>query len=165
MGSCLGHLCGRALLAAVLMQGFAAALSAEEEHGEAEVHHRHHVGVFFGGAVRDEEHTESGFALGADYQYRFTQLLSAGALAEVATGDLREVLLVAPIYLHPWRGLAFAVGPGAEIPSEGNVKFAMRFGVGYRFPVGQFTIRPEFIADLVEGTPTYVIGLSFGVGF
>jgi len=57
------------------------------------------------------------------------------------------------------------VGPGAEIPSEGNVKFAMRFGVGYRFPIGQFTIRPEFNADLVEGTPTYVLGVSLGVGF
>ena len=57
------------------------------------------------------------------------------------------------------------MGPGAEIPSEGNVKFAMRFGVGYRFPIGQFTIRPEFNADLVEGTPTYVVGVTLGVGF
>ncbi len=40
----------------------------------------------------------------------------------------------------------------------------MRLGVGYQFPIGHFTIGPEFNADLVDGEPTYVFGLSFGAG-
>jgi hypothetical protein len=37
------------------------------------------VAVFLGGGVRDEEHTESGFVAGLDYEYRLTHLLGAGS--------------------------------------------------------------------------------------
>jgi hypothetical protein len=84
---------------------------------------------------------------------------------EVATGDLREVIVAFPFALHPWRGLHLVAAPGMEIPKHGDVEFAMRLGAGYQFPIGRFTIGPEFNADLVDGEPTYVIGLSFGWGF
>jgi hypothetical protein len=29
----------------------------------------------------------------------------------------------------------------------------------------RFTIGPEFNTDLIDGTPSYVVGVSFGVGF
>ena len=45
---------------------------------------------------------------------------------------------------------------GAEIPNKGGAEFALRVGVGYRSPIG-----PEFNADLIDGTPTYVFGVSF----
>ncbi len=154
------------LLAAALLHGFPAdALASEGDDGETESHHRHHVALFLGGGVHDEDHTESGFVAGLDYEYRLNHLLGAGLLVEVATGDLREVIVVFPFALHPWRGLRFVAAPGMEIPKHGDVEFAMRFGVGYQFPIGHFTIGPEFNADLVDGEPTYVIGLSFGVGF
>jgi hypothetical protein len=123
------------------------------------------VAVFLGGAVRDEHETESGFAGGVDYEYRFARLVGAGLLVEAATGDLREVLVAVPVFLHPWRGLRFVAAPGAEIPGDGEAEFAMRLGVGYQVPVGRFTIGPEFNADLIDGTPTYVVGMGFGVGF
>ena len=41
----------------------------------------------------------------------------------------------------------------------------MRLGTGYHFPFGDFTVGPEFNVDLVDGEPTYVIGVSFGWGF
>lgn len=154
------------LLAAALLHGpTVAAFAAELEEGETQSLHRHHVAVFLGGGVHDEDHTESGFVAGLDYEYRLNHLVGAGLLVEVATGDLREVIVVFPFTLHPWRGLRFVAAPGMEIPKHGDVEFAMRFGVGYQFPIGHFTIGPEFNADLVDGEPTYVIGVSFGLGF
>jgi len=156
----------RILFAAALLHGpIVAAFAAELDEGETESLHRHHVAVFLGGGVRDEDHTESGFVAGLDYEYRLTHLLGAGLLVEVATGDLREVIVAFPFTLHPWRGLRFVAAPGMEIPDHGDVEFAMRLGVGYHFPIGHFTVGPEFNADLVDGEPTYVIGLSFGWGF
>jgi hypothetical protein len=123
------------------------------------------VGLFLGAAVRDEEHTESGFALGLEYEYRPVPTLGLGVLVEGAAGELRELLVVAPIAVYPWRGLRLVAAPGAEIPDEGEAEFAMRLGVGYRIPVRRITIFPEFNADLIEGTPTYVFGVTLGLGF
>ncbi|MBW2267572.1 MAG: hypothetical protein JRH16_03265 [Deltaproteobacteria bacterium] len=157
----------RILLVAALLHGpTGAAFAAEPDEGNSEPrHHRHHVAVFLGGAVRDEHHTESGFAVGLDYEYLLTHLLGAGLLVEVATGDLDTVTVVFPLVLHPWRGLRFVAAPGMEIPDHGDVEFAMRLGTGYHFPFGDLTVGPEFNVDLVEGEPTYVIGVSFGWGF
>jgi hypothetical protein len=153
-----------ALVVAIL--GFAvSALASEPHEKETESHHRHHAAIFLGGAVRDEGHTESGFTGGVEYEYRFAPFVGAGILAEAATGDLREVLMVAPLALYPWRGLRLVAAPGAELPGEGETEFVMRLGVGYRFPIGRFMIIPEFNADLIEGTPTYVIGVGLGMGF
>ena len=146
----------------------AAALASESQEAEAGVHHRHKVALFLGAAIRDEhEHeTESGFALGVEYQYRLHRFLGVGALAEGALGEFRDVLLIAPISFHPWRGLRLVVAPGAEIPNEGSTEFALRLGAGYKIPIGgRFTLIPEFNADLIEGTPTYVFGANFAVGF
>jgi hypothetical protein len=157
----------RTLLAASLLHGVAAAAPASEsQEAEAGVHHRHDVALFLGAAIRDEEETESGFALGLEYQYRLHRFLGVGALVEGELGDLRDVLLVAPISLHPWRGLRLVVAPGAEIPNEGSTEFALRLGAGYKIPLGgRFTLVPEFNADLIEGHPTYVFGVNLAVGF
>ncbi len=47
----------RILLAAALMHALPAAALAPEE-GQAEVNHRHHLAVFLGAGVRDEDHTD-----------------------------------------------------------------------------------------------------------
>jgi len=161
-----GVIC-RTLIAAALVQGVAAAaLASESQEAEAGVHHRHEVAVFLGAAIRDEHETESGFALGVEYQYRLHRFLGVGALAEGALGEFRDVLLIAPISFHPWRGLRLVVAPGAEIPNEGSTEFALRLGAGYKIPLGgRFTLLPEFNADLIDGHPTYVFGASFAVGF
>jgi hypothetical protein len=164
--------CSSAALAALTL-GFAASAPASEAHeggtesheGEAEAHHRHHVGLFLGAAVRDEEETESGFAVGVEYEYRPVPTLGLGVLVEGARGELREVLVVAPVAIYPWRGLRLVAAPGAEIPDEGEAEFAMRLGIGYRIPVGRFSVFPEFNADLIEGKPTYVFGATLGFGF
>jgi hypothetical protein len=128
--------------------------------------HRHHVGVFVGGASRPEDHgTEHGFAGGMDYEYRFSQWVGVGVLAEAATGDLRDVVVAGLVFVHPWKGLLFAAGPGAEISSHGT-EFLARLGLAYQFPIWErFTIAPNFNVDLVDGEPTYIYGVTFGIGF
>jgi hypothetical protein len=140
--------------------------ASDEHHDEAQVHHRHHVSVLLGGAVRSEHgETESGFGLGAEYEYRIHPLVGAGALVEVASGSLRDVIVASFVAVHPWRGLLLVAGPGAEIPNEGDAEFLFRLGIAYHFTMDRFTVGPDFNVDLVNGHPTYVIGLAFGVGF
>jgi len=153
------------LLAILLLPGIDHPAFAMEPEEEAEEYHRHHLSVLVGGAVRDEEETETGFGGGFEYEYRFSRWLGVGVLAEAVSGDLRDVLAIAPISLHPWRGLRLVAAPGAEISKENDAVFAFRLGVGYEFEFGRFTVAPEYNADLVEGTPTHVFGLAFGVGF
>jgi hypothetical protein len=155
-----------ALWVAATPQSARASEAAEAEHGEAHGHHPHHVAVLLGGGVRKEHgETESGFVIGADYEYRFHRLLGVGALVEAATGDLRDVVLTAPIFLHPWRGLKLLAAPGVEIREAGNSEFLFRIGGAYLFPRGDFTIGPDFVVDIVNGNPTFVFGVGFGVGF
>jgi len=120
----------RILLVAALLHGpTGAAFAAEPDEGNSEpLHHRHHVAVFLGGGVRDEDHTESGFVAGLDYEYRLTHLFGAGLLAEVATGDLRDVIVAFPFALYPWRGLRFVAAPGLEIPDHGDVESRCAWG-------------------------------------
>jgi hypothetical protein len=140
------------------------AASSEPDDGES-VHHKHHMAGFLGAAVRDEQELESGFVIGLDYHYRLFPQLSAGLLVEAATGNLREVVVLAPVILHPWRGSYFLAAPGVEVPGGGNAEFALRLGLGYGFPIGAILVGPEFAVDLIDWKPTYVFGVAFGVGF
>jgi hypothetical protein len=146
--------------------GASASEAEEAKHEESDGHHRHHVAALLGTAIRREHgDTEVGFALGVDYEYRFHRLLGVGALVEVATGNIRDVVVMAPVFLHPWGGLKLAVAPGAEIASSGHTEFLVRLGGAYLFPLGQFSVGPDFVVDIVDGHPTFVAGLAFGVGF
>ena len=154
---------GLGLLALVLLP------AASARAGDAGGHefHRHHVGFFLGGASRPEDHgsDEHGFAGGMDYEYRFSQWVGVGVLVEAATGDLRDAVVAGLVFVHPWKGLLFAAGAGAEISSH-DTEFLARLGLAYQFPVGErFTIAPNFNVDLVHGDPTYIYGITFGMGF
>jgi hypothetical protein len=125
---------------------------------------RHALSLFIGGATSTEDDGSSGFTLGGEYEFRFYSRLGVGALVELATGDVRDVVVLAPITLHPFGGLAVKAAPGAEI-TDGDTEFAFRLGIRYDIPAGPLSVAPEFNADLVRGDWTYVYGLSFGVAF
>ena len=157
------------VMAALLLLSAAEARANEAVTEEAGGHefHRHHLGVFLGGGSRPEEHesTEHGFAGGIDYEFRFSKWVGVGFLAEAATGGLRDAVVAGMLFVHPWRGLLLTAGPGAEISSHGS-EFLARFGLAYQLPIGKrFTIAPNFNVDVVEGDPTYIYGLTFGIGF
>ena len=139
------------------------ALAAEEEHAEhKESHyHRHHVGLFLGNT---REEGKDNFSAGLDYEYRFSQYIGIGLLIEYVGEDAREGVGLVPLFIHPYKGLRFIVAPGIK-PKADETKFIWRLGIGYRFPIGNWTIAPEFNIDFTEGERGYVYGVSFGYGF
>jgi len=160
---CLAAASGRAL---AQTESDAHGHSSGDEHAHETVHHRHHVGVVVGGGVHfAEDETRSGAVIALDYEYRVHSLLGVGAAVEAATGDLREVIVITPVTVHPWRGLRLIAAPGVEIRREEPAEFLFRLGIGYLFDVGRFSIGPELDVDIVQGEPTIVAGMVFGVGF
>jgi hypothetical protein len=139
------------------------ALAAEEEHGEHQEsqYHRHHVGLLLGNT---HEEGEDEFTIGLDYEYRFSQYFGIGLLGEYVGEDAREGVGMGLLFIHPYKGFRFLAGAGVK-PKAEETKFIWRLGIGYRFPIGNWTIAPEFNLDFTEGRTVEVYGVSFGYGF
>ena len=139
------------------------ALAADEEHAEhKESHyHRNHVGLMLGNT---HEEGEDDFTVGLDYEYRFTEYVGIGVLLEFVGKDYREAVAMVPLFIHPYKGFRFLAAAGVK-PKKDAEKFIWRLGIGYRFPVGNWTIAPEFNVDFTEGRVVEVYGISLGYGF
>lgn len=152
-----------------------AAQEAEEEGGDKK-ERRHSIELFVGGVTETEE-SASGFGIGIEYQRRLSERWSIGIEAlELSTTDVsRDWLVVVPLYFHVTDAFGVKVGPGLEgskdepedgEESESSTQFAVRFGAGYEFELGErFTLTPEVNLDLIGGNVTWVYGLSFGYRF
>jgi hypothetical protein len=138
-------------------------LAAEEKHEEhKESHyHRNHVGLLLGNT---HEQGEDEFTIGLDYEYRFSQYAGIGFLLEYVGEDAREGVGMVPLFIHPYKGFRFIAAAGVK-PKADETKFVWRLGIGYRFPIGNWTIAPEFNLDFTEGRTVEVYGVSFGYGF
>lgn len=135
---------------------------AEDQHSAHEEFHRHHVGLLLGNT---EEGHENGFTIGADYEYRQTELIGLGGVTEYIGGDFDSFVLAGLVFIHPYRDLRFVLGPGFENRDSENI-FFLRVGIGYRFHVGKaWTIAPEVNVDLFERDEALVYGVSIGRGF
>ena len=137
-----------------------AAEEKQEEHKESH-YHRNHVGLFLGST---HEEGEDEFTIGLDYEYRFSQYVGIGVLLEYVGEDDREGVGMVPLFLHPYRGFRWVAAAGLK-PKAEETKFIWRLGIGYRFPIGNWTIAPEFNLDFTEGNTVEVYGVSFGYGF
>jgi len=139
------------------------ALAEEEKHEEYnESHyHRNHVGLFLG---TTHEEGEDEFTIGLDYEYRFSQYFGIGLIGEYVGEDAREGVGMGLLFIHPYKGFRFLAGAGVK-PKAEETKFIWRLGIGYRFPIGNWTIAPEFNVDFTEGRVVEVYGVSFGYGF
>ncbi len=124
----------------------------------------HHLSVIVGGTYVDAADVTE-FTLGIDYEYRLTELLGLGFVAEHAFGEIDATTLLAVADIHLFKGFALQVGPGVEItPDE---EFAIgRFGMLYEFEIGHhFTLSPQLHFDLSSGEDAVVFGLAFGRTF
>jgi hypothetical protein len=130
------------------------------EHGRAH-EHRHHLALFLGATHTDEEDE---FSIGIDYEYRLKPILGVGGVVEYTGGDLETTVVVAALFIHPYDQWRLVLAPGFE-NEDGDNEFLFRVGVSYQFPVGRWTISPEFNVDFVDGEENLVYGLSFGWGF
>ena len=138
-------------------------LAIEEEHEEHKesLYHFNHIGFFLGNT---HEEGENEFTIGLDYEYRFSQYMGIGILVEYVGKPDREGVGLVPLFIHPYKGFRFMAGPGIK-PKKDEEKFIWRLGIGYRFPIGNWTIAPEFNLDFTEGRVVEVYGVSFGYGF
>jgi hypothetical protein len=137
-----------------------AAEEKQEEHKESH-YHRNHVGLFLGST---HEEGEDEITIGLDYEYRFSQYVGIGVLLEYVGEDDREGVGMVPLFLHPYKGFRWVAAAGVK-PKAEETKFIWRLGIGYRFPIGNWTIAPEFNLDFTEGKTVEVYGVSFGYGF
>jgi|MGYP000033803644 hypothetical protein len=136
--------------------------AAAEEAGELE--HRRHILNGFAGVAQEDAEME-GYALGIDYEYRFSELFGVGAFTEVIAGEGRAVIIGADLVWHAAEPLALFVGYGEE-RKDNDWEGVMRLGGLYEFPVGDgWTLSPTVAYDFSLKHPdedVLVFGLSLG---
>jgi hypothetical protein len=129
----------------------------------------HHLAVFAGGGLETEsgESSRAGFALGLIYEYRFHEKWGIGAAVDaLGQNTMRETAVAVPVSFHPTERWRLFAGPGVEFTDHGD-EFLIRMGVGYEIPLhGNWTIAPEFTADIIEGGKRLFIGgIALGYEF
>ena len=163
---------GFILGAMLLLQ--AAPVHAQEQDDHHEFHH-HHVAVMGGGMTPLTETSETSWAFGADYTYRFDEQWGAGIGVDLTFGDHKRAALLAggAHYTLPF-GLKLGTGPGMEIVEkdkpDGGTKnssyFVWWIGAAYEFHVGSLSIGPILFLDFVGETKTNLTyGVTVGTGF
>jgi len=154
----------------IIVLGFASSGTfASEQKGHHEFPH-HHVALFVGAGIErdDNDHEESGFALGLEYEIQFAEKWGVGLDLEYLSGSgaHRSWVAAVPLSYHPSEKWRLFTGPGMEFDSKEN-KYLMRVGVAYEIPFHRrWTASPEILVDFIEGgARTYVLGFSIGYGF
>ena len=155
----------RLALAALLAASVPSVAYAQSEEAVDEADEgSHHLSVI-SGLTYVEEADETAYTLGIDYEYRVSELLGVGFVAERAFGDVDATTLLAVADFHLTEGLAMQVGPGIEF-AEGEEFAVGRFGVLYEFELGGgFTISPQAHYDLSELEDAFVFVIGMGRAF
>jgi hypothetical protein len=165
-------------LAGALLTGNADSLLAQgaPRYAAADEHfHHHHVGVLVGGMTPLSETSETSWALGAEYEYRFNELWGTGLGMDFTFGDhKRTALLATGVSYRVTPAFKVATGPGVEWvekdKSDGGTKttpyFLWGFMFAYDFHVGSLTLSPTLYLDFVGETKTNLTyGIAIGTGF
>ena len=139
----------------------------QEVTAESEIPY-HHLAIFAGPGVEEKkDHDENTYAIGLEYEYRFTNLFGIGAVYETLGKDtVRNEALVFPLSIHPGGAWRVFIGPGYEW-HDNKEKFLARVGAGYGFHfAGNWSIAPEAYIDFVEnGDRTWIAGVAVGFHF
>jgi hypothetical protein len=130
---------------------------------------RHHLAFFVcGGIEKEHGHSESGYALGLEYEFRFNAKWGLGIDLEKLFGNEtdRSGIVALPLSFHPSENWRFFLGPGYESHDKKD-KFLIRTGIAYEWELKNgWSLSPEFIADFLDGgAKTYVAGIAIGHGF
>jgi len=138
--------------------------NAEEAHEAAEEHfHKHHVGGFLGGT--HDYNSEDALTVGLDYEYRLTKLLGAIALIEYAGGNIDSAIFGGGLLFHPGGDVRLLTAVGKEV-HHGHSEFVARLGAFYDFHLGNGTMSPVLMVDILEsGELNVIYGIGMGHGF
>ncbi len=158
----------RPFLAAAFVAAMAVSASpARADDARHDAWHENHFAVF-GGITHAED--ENLFTLGADFEYRISDYVGAGAFFDAAVQDPKHQILAAALFVHPYKGAKLILGAGAEradgIDGRSHNEFLFRAGAGYDIHIDdRFTATPTIALDVVDGHKSGVFGVALGVGF
>jgi Outer membrane protein beta-barrel domain len=164
---------------------FASIIFASTTHAAEDIPY-HHLALFLGYGVEEKKsHDEDTFAVGLEYEYRYSERWGVGAVYETLGEDsIRNHAFVVPLSLHVGQAWRIFLGPGYEWHDESNAqeshekagkegkhkqkdKFLMRLGAGYEFSIGgHWSVAPEVSVDALEnGDNTWLAGVAIGFHF
>ena len=161
------------VLALGLFVGAAAPAHAQDHDGHS--FHLNDLAVTAGGMTPLSDADVTSWALGLDYERRFSASWGASAGAEYIIGDhSRTGLFGAGVTYRPVEPLRLSTGPGFEVVEKdkagGGTKsklyFLWGFGAYYGWHFGRWTVGPQVYLDFVGETKTNLTyQVSVGLGF
>ncbi|MEC8785071.1 MAG: hypothetical protein VXX33_00870, partial [Pseudomonadota bacterium] len=105
------------------------------------------------------------FTLGIDYEYRVSDFLGVGFVAEYAFEDLDAYTYLLVADLHITNNFIAQIGPGVEFHGSHKMEVA-RLGFLYEFEVSGVTISPQLHYDYHRNHKSAVVaGLAIGMSF
>jgi len=142
---------------AICLLACAAATVAQAQESGAEEAEAKHFTELFVGITHDEGDNEA--SLGLTYERKFGQF-GTGFVAEITKSELRDSVLILPLFWHPVEPWRVLVGVGAEY-SEGEPAFLTRVGGSYEIEFSGWSLSPEVNVDFVDDRVVLVFGASF----
>jgi len=138
-------------------------LGAEQGPHIKKGHSPHHLSIINGGTTILED-GRTAYTVGIDYEYRYSDLLGFGFVAEQAVGNVDAFTFLAVADIHIWKGLAIQVGPGLEFTEEED-GLVFRSGVLYEFEFfDHWTLSPQAHFDFAH-EDSFVFGIAIGRSF
>ena len=119
----------------------------------------HHLSVLLGTTEADEE---SGPTVGLDYEYRVSDFLGVGAVAEYAFDQIDSTTVLAAADLHVTPQFVIQTGPGVEF-INGEEEFVYRIGILYEWERSGYTLSPQVHYDATSGEDAVVFGIALGL--
>lgn len=121
----------------------------------------HHLSVLMAGTFEEEEEAPS---IGIDYEYRTSEFLGLGAVAEYAFEDIDATTFLAVADLHFTDQMILQTGPGVEFIGD-ETEAVFRIGCLHEWVVGAWTVSPQLHYDITSGENAVIFGIAFGVAF
>lgn len=123
----------------------------------------HHLSVLVGGTTISEV-DETATTIGLDYEYRVSDFVGLGMVAEQAFGRVDATTLLAVADLHLTKSFVVQTGPGIEFV-DGEENFVARIGALYEFDLGDgLTFSPQIHYDISK-EDALVFGAAVGLSF
>lgn len=123
----------------------------------------HHLSALVGTTYTKE--CGNAFTLGIDYEYRVSDFLVVGFVAEYAFEDLDAYTYLLVADLHITNNFIAQIGPGVEFHGSHKMEVA-RLGFLYEFEVSGVTISPQLHYDYHRNHKSAVVaGLAIGMSF
>ena len=121
----------------------------------------HHLSALVAGTLETDEQAPS---IGLDYEYRTSEFLGLGVVAEHAFGEIdgSTYLLVADLHITPQ--FILQTGPGVEFIND-EAEVVMRIGCLHEWVFDKWTVSPQLHYDWNSAEDSIVVGVAFGRAF